>query len=121
MKKLAVTALTLFLVLNSSQAKTIVVTQAQESPKRSELKIRTQMKSALVRVVPRAQRRLLVTNDLTDNDSPPGPNELDLHSPYRRPQVSNQLQVDDSISDYAQVRLAVARARAMEVYRQKWC
>ncbi len=122
MKKLAVTALSLFLVLIPNQAKTSTVTQVQEFPKRSVSKIRTQTKNALVRVVPRAQRRLLVTNGITDgDDGPPGSNELDLHGLYRRPQVSNRLHVDDDISDYVQVRLAVARARAQEVYRQKWC
>ena len=76
-------------------------------------------KSVLVRAVPRAQRRLLVTNDLSDNDEPPGTDELDLQSPYRRPELKVP-ESDSDISDYVAVRLAVARARAMEIYRTKW-
>ena len=79
-------------------------------------------------MLPRAQRRLLVTNELGDdgNDNPAGPDELDLAGPYagsRGPERKHTLlPVDDNtdISDYALVRLAVARARAMEVYRNKF-
>jgi len=121
MMKLAVTALTLFLVLNPSQAKTSATAQAQEFQKRSVSKTPTRMKSVLVRAVPKAHRRLLITKELTDyNDGPPGPDELDQQSPYRRPQIVKTLQPDDTLSDYVAVRLAVARARAMEIYRQKW-
>lgn len=119
MMRLAVTALSLFLVLSPSQAKTSAAATVLESHKHSVLKNPTQTKSALVRAVPKAQRRLLVTNDLSDgDDGPPGSDELDLQSPYRRPRVVNE-SVDD-ISDYVQIRLAVARAKALEVYRQKW-
>ena len=77
-------------------------------------------KSVLVRAVPRAQRRLLVTNDLSDNDEPPGTDELDLHLPYRRPELVKVPDSNNDVSDYIALRLAVARARAMESYRTKW-
>lgn len=119
--KLAVTALSLFLVLSLSQAKTSADAKVLDSHKHSALKSPTRKKNVLVRAVPKAQRRLLVTNDLSDgDDGPPGPDELDSQSPYRRPRVQHQLQDTDDISDYAGVRLAVARARALEVYRKKW-
>jgi len=121
MKKLAVTALTLFLVLNPSQAKTSAAAQAQEFPKRSVSKTQMRTKSVLARAVPRAQRRLFVTNDLTDvNDGPPGPDELDLQSSYRRPELVKIRETVDDVDDYVTVRLAVARARAIEIYRAKW-
>ena len=121
MKKLAVTALTLFLVLSPSQAKTSATTKVLDSHKRSVLMSQMRTKSVLARVVPRAHRRLLVTNDVSDgDDGPPGPNELDLQTPYRRPELVKQLDPTDDVSDYVAVRLSVARARAMEIYRSKW-
>lgn len=119
MKKLAVTVLSLFLALNSSQASTSKTAQFLDSRKRSVSMSRMQTKSVLVRAVPKAQRRLLITKDLTDtDDGPPGPDELDMQSPYRRSQVSKILQPVDDTTDYVLVRLAVARARAMEAYRR---
>ena len=119
--KLAVMALSLFLVLSPSQAKTSAAAGGPDFHKRSVLKNPTQTKNVLVRAAPKAQRRLLATNDLSDgDDGPPGPDELDVQSPYRRPRVETQPQDPDDISDYVSVRLAVARARALEAYRQKW-
>lgn len=121
MTKLVLTALSLFLVLSQSQAKTNAAVQVQDSHKHSVSTSQMRTKSVLARAVPKAQRRLLVTNDVSDgDDGPPGPEELDSQSPYRRPRVQHQLQDTDDISDYASVRLAVARARALEVYRKKW-
>ena len=119
--KLAVTALSLFLVLNPSQAKTSATTKVLDSHKRSVSMSQMRTKSVLARVVPRAHRRLLVTNDITNgDDGPPGPDELDLQTPYRRPELVKKLDPSDDVSDYVAVRLAVARARAMEIYRTKW-
>jgi hypothetical protein len=121
MKKLAVTALSLFLVLSPSLAKTSAEVKDLAYRKHSVLKTPTRTKSVLARAVPRAQRRLLVINDITDgDDGPPGPNELDLHNGYRRPESPKALNIDsdsDDLSDYVVVRLAVARARAMARYR----
>jgi hypothetical protein len=79
----------------------------------------TLMKSVVARVTPRTQRRLLVIEGVVDdgNDDPPGPDELDLQTPYRRPRIV-ETPVDTDLSDYVTVRLAVARARAMEIYRK---
>jgi hypothetical protein len=121
MMKLAVTALSLFLVLSPSQAKTSATTKVLDSHKRSVSMSQMRTKSVLARVVPRAHRRLLVTNDITNgDDGPPGPDELDLQTPYRRPELVKKLDPSDDVSDYVAVRLAVARARAMEIYRTKW-
>lgn len=120
MTKLVVTALFLCLALNTSQARTIGVTLDPDSRKRLVFLNQTPMKSVVVRVVPRAQRRLLVTNDLEDNELP-GPNELDLQSPYARKRVQKTPEIlNDELSDYIMVRLAVARAKAMQSYREKW-
>ena len=122
MKKLAVTALSLFLVLSPSQAKTTTEVKDLAYRERSVLKTPTRTKSALARAVPRAQRRLLVNNDITDgDDGPPGPDELDFHNGYRRPESPKDLEIEsdpDDLSDYVVVRLAVARARAMARYRE---
>jgi len=121
MMKLAATVLSLFLVLNPSQAKTSATTKVLDSHKHSVSMSQMRTKSVLARVVPKAQRRLLVTNDASDgNDGPPGPNELDLQSPYRRPKLVETPAATGDISDYVAVRLAVARARAMEIYQTKW-
>lgn len=119
MKKLAVTALSLFLVLSPSQAKTSAVDRAQESRTRSVLKNPMRTKSGLARAVPRAQRRLLVTNDVSDgDDGPPGPDELDLHQAYRRPDLVRDLDVDTELSDYVKTRLLIARVRALKKYQE---
>lgn len=119
MKKLAVTALTLILALNQSQASTTTAKKVSVSQQHLSLKTRTQTKSVLARVVPRA-RRQLVTTDVTDDD-PAGPDELDLQSLYRRPRLVTDIVDDDDVSDYVSVRLAVIRAKAMEKYRETWC
>lgn len=124
MMKSAVVALFLLASLNSSQASTTQVQQASQFHKHSVLKNRTATKNALAyAALKKPQRKLLVINDLEDdeNDNLPGPDELDLQSPYARPRVSEkrqELTSDDNISDYVAVRLAVARARALEKYRE---
>jgi hypothetical protein len=120
MKRLAVLVTSIFLVLSPSQAKTSEVVQATPYQKRSALKNPTLTKNVLVRVGPRPQRKFLATNvlniDIEDN-GPAGPDELDLHTLYRRPKLVDLPAVDADISDYVRVRLAVARARAMAAYR----
>lgn len=121
MTKLVLTALSLFLALNPSQAKTSATAQVLDSHKRSVSMSQMRTKSVLARAVPRAQRRLLVTNDVSDgDDGPPGPDELDLQSSYRRPKLVETPDSSNDVSDYIAIRLAVARARAMEIYRTKW-
>lgn len=77
-------------------------------------------KSVLARAVPKAQRRLLIANDLSDgDDGPPGSGELDLQVPYRRPEIINDVDTDQ-LSDYVKTRLLIARTRAMKRYRETW-
>lgn len=121
MKKLAVTALSLFLVLSLSQAKTMAATQAQESPKRSVLKNPTRTKSVLARAVPKYKRQVLATNlGINDNDDPAGSDELDLQSPYRRPELVQDVDTDSDLSDYVRTRLLIARLRALKKYQDAW-
>lgn len=122
MKKLAVTALTLFLALNQSQASTSPAKRDSVSQQHSGLRNPTRTKSVLVRAVPKAQRRLLVTNDASDgDDGPPGSNELDMHQSYRRPELVKGPDVDaedDELSDYVRTRLLIARVRALQKYQE---
>lgn len=121
MKKLAVLALLVILALNQSQASMTSVEKVTVYQKRSELMSQMRTKSVLARAVPRAQRRLLVTNNASDgDDGPPGSDELDLQTPYRRPKLVETPDSGNDVSDYIAIRLAVARARAMKVYRTKW-
>jgi hypothetical protein len=123
MKRLAVLVTSVFLALSPSQAKTSDVVQATPYQTRSVLKTRMQTKSVLVRAVPKHQRKFLATNILLIDDEdngPAGPDELDLHTLFRRPKVVDTPVDDADVSDYVRIRLEVARARAMEKYRQTW-
>lgn len=122
MMKLAATVLSLFLVLNPSQAKTSADAKVLGFHKHSASKNLTRTKSALVRAVPKAQRRLLVAKDLTDSDNgPPGPGELDLQSPYRRPKVSTTVaNLNTELPKYVRIRLALAREKALDKHRKHW-
>ena len=79
-------------------------------------------RNVLVHALPKTHRKFVVTNDLTDdeNDDLPGPDELDLHVFYRRPTINKSIQFDNELSDYVAVRLAVARAKALQKYNEKW-
>ena len=106
---------------NPSQASMTPVERAWASQKRLDSMNQMQMKNVRVLAAKKTQRKLIVANDLSDdeNDDLPGPDELDLQTPYRRPTVVNTPQdTDEPLSDYVTVRLAIARARAMDKYRQ---
>ena len=123
MKKLAVLVTLFFLALNSSPASTAQVQKATVHPKLSVSKTRMPTKSVLVLAVPKHQRKLLVTNEIDDDGNDlPGPDELDLHVLYSRPRVveNHQELNDDDLSDYVTVRLAIARAKAMAKYKERW-
>lgn len=126
MMKFVALALSLFLVSTPSLAKRTPVQRALDGQRASTQRTLTATKSVLAHALPRAQRRLLAINELDDdqNDNPAGPDELDLHSLYARPRLPNRehkvVHDNESVGDYAMVRLAVARARAMEIYRQKF-
>lgn len=60
---------------------------------------------------------------IDDDDDDDGPEELDFHRSYGRPKVykvdEKVVDLDDEpLSDYVIVRLAVARAKAMQKYRE---
>lgn len=57
-------------------------------------------------------------SDLDDEDyGPPGPDELDLQRGFKRPKLSKPF-IDDEVSDYVTVRLAVIRAKALQKHRE---
>ena len=71
-----------------------------------------------------SQQRPQLSNTIIDEDDDDGgPEELDYHRAYSRPKVYKvEQQVtdfdDEPLSDYVTVRLAVARAKAMQKYRE---
>jgi hypothetical protein len=61
---------------------------------------------------------------IDDDDDDDGPEELDCHRGYSRPKVykvdTKVTDLDEPLSDYVTVRLAVARAKAMQKYRETY-
>jgi len=125
MMRFVILALALLAASSPSPAKTTSVDGTFVFHKRSVLMSQTVTRNALVHALPKAQRRLLTLNELTDddNDDAPGPDELDLQVLYRRPEVApvpeRKAQDDLELSDYIRVRLAVARARAVQAHRAR--
>jgi len=126
MMRFVILALALLAASSPSQAKMTSVERTFIFHKRSVLMSRTVTRNALVHALPKAQRRLLTLNELTDddNDDAPGPDELDLQVLYRRPEVvpvpERKAQDDLELSDYVKIRLAVARARAVQAHRARF-
>lgn len=52
-----------------------------------------------------------------ENDGPPGPDEIDLQRGFGRPKIVHE-PVDDEVSDYIAIRLAVIRAKALQKHRE---
>ena len=125
MMRFVILALALLAASSPSPAKMTSVDGTFVFHKRSVLMSQTVTRNALVHALPKAQRRLLTLNELTDddNDDAPGPDELDLQVLYRRPEVApvpeRKAQDDLELSDYIRVRLAVARARAVQAHRAR--
>jgi hypothetical protein len=67
-------------------------------------------------LVNHVKRSYIADSSIDDNDDDDA-DILDLHIGYRRPRVVDN--DDEELSDYIKFRLAVARARAMEIYRSK--
>jgi len=70
-----------------------------------------------------SQQQPQSSNQIVDDDDDGGPEELDYHRAYGRPKicyVDEQVTDfdDESLSDYVTIRLAVARAKAMQKYRE---
>jgi hypothetical protein len=75
--------------------------------------------------LPRTQRHLLklTQNNLLldiddEDDGPPGPDELDMQRGFGRPKLTKPFYVDDTVSDYVAIRLAVIRAKTLHKYRE---
>jgi hypothetical protein len=72
------------------------------------------------------QRKFIASsNNLSDptDDDAPGADELDATVGYRRPRIqATEVNTDDSadepLSEYVQIRLLVARAKAMRRYQE---
>ena len=100
---------------------------APEYQKHLGSRIPTPTKSVLARVVPKNKRQILTPTllDIEDPDESSSTEAVDLHVGYRRPEVIKVVEESDSqdpeVSDYVTIRLAVARARAIAAYRQKYC
>lgn len=126
LKKFVLPALIAIHFLNPSRASTNVVDRALVYQKQHTSSTPMRTRSVLVLAVPKHQRKFIVTSDLVEdeNDDLPGPSELDLHVFYARPKLVNKeksiTEEPDELSDYVTVRLAVARAKALEAYRNKW-
>jgi len=127
MMRFVILALALLAASSPSLAKMTSVDGTFVYHKRSVLMSQTVTRNALVHALPKAQRRLLTLNELTDDDDDdaPGPDELDLQVSYRRPEVvdvpDRKPHEDDvELSDYIRVRLAVARARAVQAHRARF-
>lgn len=123
MMKYVVTALVAIVVSTSSLAKMTSTERVFLRQEQQKLNIRTQTKNVLAHALPKTQRKFVVTNNLTDEDSDlPGPDELDLQTAFRRPRIVDNISApeDVELSDYISVRLMVARARALQKYNEKW-
>lgn len=125
MMKFVALALSLLLLSTPSLAKRTPVQRALDGQRLIQLQTLTVMKSVLAHALPRAQRRLLAINEFIDDqdEKPAGPDELDLHTVYDRARINREKQTDlevDDLSNHAKIRLAVARARALEIYRKHW-
>ncbi len=67
---------------------------------------------------PLLKKPILSQSDLDDEDyGPPGPDELDLQKGYGRPKLSEPF-IDDNVSDYVAIRLAVIRLKTLQKYRE---
>ena len=123
MMKLVALALSLFLVSTPSLAKRTSDQRVLDSHRLSILKTQIATKNVLAIASSRPLRRLLVINAVIDDrgEGPPGPDDLDLQSPFGRNRSAHQRDTEfDDISAHARVRLAIARAKALKKHREIW-
>lgn len=123
MMKLVVLALSLFLVSMPSQAKRTPAQRVLDSHRLSILKTQIATKNVLAIASSRPFRTLLIINAVIDDreERPPGSDELDLQGPFDRNRSVHRCEESiDDIGAHARVRLAIARARALEKYRENW-
>lgn len=123
MMKLVALALSLFLVSTPSLAKRTSDQRVLDSHRLSILKTQIATKNVLAIASSRSFRTLLIINAVIDDrdESTPGSSDLDMQSPFGRNRSAHQRDTEfDDISAHARVRLAIARARALEKYRENW-
>jgi hypothetical protein len=84
------------------------------SPTATRKEVRPARAKALVNHV----KRSYIANSSIDDEDDDDADIMDLHIGYRRPRIVEP--DDEELSDYIRIRLAVARARAMEIYRSKF-
>jgi hypothetical protein len=80
-------------------------------------------KSALAHAMPRAQKHALkAVNPFSfDDNDDDGDDDIDVQIGYARPRLTKpEPDFDADISNYAKIRLALAREKAMRIYREKW-
>ena len=79
--------------------------------------IKKEVRPARAKALVNHVKRSYIANSSIDDNDEDDADILDLHTGYRRPRVVDN--DDEELSDYVKLRLAVARARAMEIYRSK--
>lgn len=74
-----------------------------------------------LKVLPRTQRKLTnqrLNNFDDEDDTPAGPDELTVHRGYGRPKIVHENDNSDELSPYVQIRLLIARMKAINKYRE---
>jgi hypothetical protein len=79
---------------------------------------RKEVRPARAKALVNHVKRSYIANSSIDDNDDDDADILDLHTGYRRPRVVDN--DDEELSDYVKLRLAIARARAMEIYRSKF-
>ena len=63
---------------------------------------------------------MLFRSVVDDDDDDDGDDSIDVQVAYSRPRFNTPKDIDDvELSDYVKIRLAVARAKAMQKYYEK--
>ena len=78
---------------------------------------RKEVRPARAKALVNHVKRSYIVNSSIDDSDDDDADILDLHTGYRRPRVVDN--DDEELSDYVKLRLAVARARALAIYRSK--
>lgn len=122
MKIFAQLAIAVIFLLTLSPGKTNAAT-ISEFRLHSVSKKATVTKNVLVRAMPRAQRIALKAANIleADDDGDDDYDDIDMQVAYNRPRlIKSQHDNDIDISDYAKIRLALAREKALQAYNKKF-
>jgi hypothetical protein len=79
-------------------------------------------------LLPKQTKRLLLSLphhqlsnfEFDEEDYDVGIDDIDLHRGYSRPRLVTVDLDNDEVSDYVALRLQLARAKALNVYKEKW-